>query len=257
MEEKKDLISKQKEFYETKKKNFPTKVWSFFRNGLLNKTRKNIGIQNDIYELHREWCGDLSKKKVLDLGCFEGNALSLFLAQNAREYVAIDLSESAISKLSKRLENIPHAKAIAVDFLSEEFVENEFDLIYAYGVLHHFKDTKDLIEKLKLKLKPNGEIISYDPLETSIPIKLIRRIYRPFQSDKEWEWPFSRKVYYLYECAFKIIDRRAVLGQTKWLFLINFLPMSEEKKQKIGRKWHRRDWELSRKMIQICLNQCI
>lgn len=245
MEEKKDLISKQKEFYEKKKKNFPTKIWSFFRNGLLNKTRKDIGIQDEIYELHREWFGDLSKKKVLDLGCFEGNALSIYLAQNAREYVAIDLSESAISKLIKRLEHIPNAQAIAVDFLSEEFIENEFDLIYAYGVLHHFKDTKYLIERLKLRLKPNGEIISYDPLETSIPIKFLRSIYRPFQSDKEWEWPFSRKVYYLYAKEFEIIERHAVLGKSKWFFIISLLPLSAEKKDILGKKWHVEDWKKS------------
>ncbi|MCB7481314.1 class I SAM-dependent methyltransferase [Christiangramia sediminis] len=245
MAEKKDLTDKQKEFYETKKKNLPTKVWSFFRNGLLNKTRKNIGIQNDIYELHKVWFGDLSNKKVLDLGCFEGNALSIFLAQNAREYIAIDLSESAITKFSKRLENIPHARAIAVDFLSEEFLENEFDLIYAYGVLHHFKDTKFLIERLKLKLKPKGEIISYDPLETSLPIKLIRRIYRPFQSDKEWEWPFSRKVYYLYAKAFDVKERHAVLGKAKWFFMISLLPLSSKKKDLLGKKWHVEDWKRS------------
>jgi 2-polyprenyl-3-methyl-5-hydroxy-6-metoxy-1,4-benzoquinol methylase len=240
-----DLIRKQKEFYETKKKNLPTKLWSFFRNGLLNKVRKNIGVQNDIYELHKKWCGDLSGKKVLDLGCFEGNALSIYLAQNAREYVAIDLSESAIFKLNKRLENIPQARALAVDFLSNEFVESDFDLIYAYGVLHHFKDTDELLTRLKEKLKPEGIVISYDPLQTSIPIKILRNIYRPFQSDRAWEWPFTKKVYFLYKHSFEIVEKRAVLGKSKWLFLINLLPISSNIKEEIGKSWHSQDWQQS------------
>ena len=240
-----DLIIKQKKFYETKKKNLPTKLWFFVRNGLLNKVRKNIGVQNDIYALHKKWCGDLSGKKVLDLGCFEGNALSIYLAQNAKEYIAIDLSESAILKLNKRLENIPQARAIAVDFLSSQFVENDFDLIYAYGVLHHFKDTDGLVTRLKEKLKPEGTVISYDPLQTSIPIKILRNLYRPFQSDRAWEWPFTKKVYFHYKRSFDIVEKRAVLGKSKWLFLLNLLPLSTNRKEEIGKNWHYQDWQKS------------
>ena len=64
-----DINQRQKQFYETKKKNFATKVWSYFRNGILNQIRKDIGVENQIYHLHKGWFGDLSQKKVLDLGC--------------------------------------------------------------------------------------------------------------------------------------------------------------------------------------------
>lgn len=237
---------RQKEFYEHKEKNFATKIWSFFRNGILNKTRKNLGIENQIYQLHQRWFGDLSDKKVLDLGCYEGNSLSIYLATNAKEYIGVDLSETGINKLKERLINIPSATAISVDFLSDEFKENSFDLIYAYGVLHHFKDVDILIAKLNKKLNSGGQIISYDPLQTSLPIKLIRTLYRPFQSDRDWEWPFSKKVYNKFHNEFKIIDRRAVLGESKWFFILNLIPYSSEKKMKIIREWHQRDWDRSK-----------
>lgn len=246
MEEQNDLISRQKEFYETKKKNIPTKIWSFFRNGILNKVRKNIGVEKEICELHKTWMGDLSSKKVLDLGCFEGNVLSMYLAQEAKEYVAIDLSESAIKRLNFRLKNIKTARAIAVDFLSDDFREKNFDLIYAYGVLHHFKDTSHLIERLKEKLKPQGEILSYDPLQTSLPIKILRSLYRPFQSDRAWEWPFTKNVYYKWEEAFNIKDRRAILGKAKWFFLLKLLPWNNKKKDSLLKKWHSEDWKKSK-----------
>jgi 2-polyprenyl-3-methyl-5-hydroxy-6-metoxy-1,4-benzoquinol methylase len=237
---------RQKEFYEHKGKNLATKIWYSLRNGILQKVRKSIGVEKQIYQLHLEWCGDLSHKKVLDLGCYEGNPLSMHLALNSKEYIAIDLSEKGISSLRKRLHNIEHANALTIDFLSEEFTEKDFDLIYAYGVLHHFKDVRILIDRLREKLNANGTIISNDPLQTSLPIKLIRTIYRPFQSDKDWEWPFSKKVYYQFETAFKIKERRAMLGKAKWFFIVNFLPISAEKKLAIGKKWHREDWEKSR-----------
>ncbi len=241
-----DTNQRQKEFYEHKEKNFATRIWSFFRNGILNKTRKNLGIENQIYQLHQMWIGDFSSKKVLDLGCYEGNSLSLFLATHAKQYIGIDLSENGIAKLNERLTTIPTATAISIDFLSDEFSENEFDLIYAYGVLHHFENVDNLITKLNEKLTIDGEIVSYDPLQTSIPLKLIRSIYRPFQSDRDWEWPFSKQVYYKFDKAFEIKDRRAILGKAKWFFILNFFPLSNKRKTKLINKWHCEDWERSR-----------
>ncbi len=237
---------KQKEFYNTKKKNLATKIWSSLREKTLKKIRKNIGILDQSYDLHKVWFGDLSNKKVLDLGCYAGNSLSMHLAQNAKEYIGIDLSDVAIARLQKNIAHIPTAKALAVDFLTDDFAEKDFDLIYAYGVLHHFQSVPVLIAKLNEKLAPNGEIISYDPLETSLPIKIIRTLYRPFQSDADWEWPFTKKTYFQFDQAFDIIERRGLLGKTKWFFLLNFLPMSEEKRMETGKKWHQHDWEKSK-----------
>lgn len=240
-----DINKKQQEFYDTKKKNAATRLWSYFRNGALNRIKKDIGVERDIYELHKSWFGDLSKKKVLDLGCYEGNSLSIYLAQHSAEYLGIDLSPKGINNLNSRLEKIPGAQAEVIDFLAEDFREKDFDLIYAYGVLHHFRDVEELIIKLKEKLSDNGEIISHDPLQTSLPIKFIRTIYRPFQSDKAWEWPFSKETYYKFEQAFEIKDRRAVLGMAKWIALAGMLPISNEKKLKKAKGWHREDWEKS------------
>lgn len=237
---------KQAEFYNTKKKNFATRIWSKFRNGILNKIKKSSGVQDQAYLKHKEWFGDLSDKKVLDLGCYSGNYWSIYLAEHSKEYLGIDLSDIAINKLNERIKHLPHAKAEAVDFLSDEFTADNFDLIYAYGVLHHFENTQVLIDKLNEKLAPEGKIISYDPLETSWPIKIIRRLYRPFQSDAAWEWPFTKKTFYRFQSAFTIIERRGLLGKSKWMALISLLPIASEKKNKIGQKWHKEDWENSK-----------
>lgn len=242
-----EINKKQKEFYNTKNKNFATKIWSKIRHGLLANIRKEIGISDQVYELHKVWLGNINDKKVLDLGCFSGNNLSVYLAENAKEYVGIDLSDVGINKLNERIKHLPTAKGIAADFLNDEtFADKNFDIIYAYGVLHHFKNVDVLINKLDEKLSAKGVIISYDPLETSIPVKFFRMIYRPFQTDKEWEWPFTRKTYYNFKNKFEIIDKHGVLGKTKWFFLLNLLPLSKENKLKIGLKWHNYDWTKSK-----------
>ncbi len=241
-----EVNKRQQVFYDTKKKNRITEIWYSLRNGSLQKIRKGLKIEHQIHTLHLEWCGNLSDKKVLDLGCYEGNSLSIYLAQNSREYLAIDLSEKGIKHLSGRIKNIQNARALVMDFLSEDFQEKNFDLIYAYGVLHHFKNTDQLIGRLKEKLSDNGEIISNDPLITNLPVQVARGIYRPFQTDRDWEWPFSKKTYYKFANAFEIKDRRGMLGRVKWLMLLNLLPITEERKKRIAQKWHQKDWEKSR-----------
>lgn len=241
-----EINKAQKEFYNTKKRNFITSLWSKVRHGLLADLRKDIGMSNQVYELHKKWLGDLSDKKVLDLGCYAGNALSIYMAERAQSYIGLDLSNVGIERLNKRLKDLPNAKAIAADFLSEnDFPEKNFDIIYAYGVLHHFPNMDVLINILNHKMKIGGTIVSYDPLETSVSVKTIRSLYRPFQSDADWEWPFTKKTVQKLSESFKVVERRGLLGRTKWLMLLNILPFSKERKIEMGLKWHQKDWEKS------------
>jgi 2-polyprenyl-3-methyl-5-hydroxy-6-metoxy-1,4-benzoquinol methylase len=242
-----EINKRQKEFYQNFDKNFATKIWYSVRNGVLTKFRKSVGVESIVIKQHSEWIGDLKDKKVLDLGCYAGNSLSMHLAKNAGEYIAIDLSEQAIKNLNQRLENFPNAKAKAVDFLSNEFEDNNFDLIYAYAVLHHFKDVDQLIDKLNQKLASGGKIITYDPTSTSFPVKMVRGLYRPFQSDKDWEWPFTKKTILKFQNNFKLLDARGTLGKSKWFFILNLLPIAEEKRITIGKAWHEQDWNRSRR----------
>jgi len=247
---------KQKEFYNTKKKSIPSRIWAFVREKSLKNIRKELGMLQQSYDLHTSWMGDLSEKKVLDLGCYSGNTLSLYIAENCKEYIGIDLSDVAIDQLNEKLQHLPHAKGVAQDFFSDDFEQSDFDLIYAYGVLHHFKNVDNLIDHLDQKLAPNGLIISYDPLETSRPVWLVRKLYRPFQTDAAWEWPFTRKTIKKFEEGFTVLDRRGVLGKSKWYFLYSMLPLSKEKRLRWGRKAHQKDWEqsaVSRKHLFKCM----
>lgn len=246
-----EINKRQKEFYnDTRqtKKNFASALWSNFRNGALSDFRKKFDIKDRVYDEHKIWLGDLSDKKVLDLGCLRGNALSLYMAERAKEYIGIDLSDVAIASLQKRIEdhNFTNAKALAVDFLSPEFPQTDFDVIYAYGVLHHFENFDLLVSRLKEKLKPGGIIVSYDPLETSLPIKILRAIYRPFQDDKDWEWPFTKTVLKKISSNFKVEEMRGVLGQSKYGVLLNLLPLGGKFKSRVIAKMVEKDWNLKK-----------
>ena len=114
---KKPVNERQKDFYQNFKKNFATGVWYKIRNGLFKSVREDLKLNERIYQQHKVWFGDLSDKKVLDLGCYAGNALSFYLATNAREYVGIDLSEKALKILENEIKDIPTARVHDVDFM--------------------------------------------------------------------------------------------------------------------------------------------
>lgn len=243
-----EINKSQKSFYNREegrsKINFITRLWSDFRNGPLNSFQKKYALRQRMYDLHEHWLGDLSHQKVLDLGCLRGNKLSLYMAEQAREYVGIDLSDVAIADLQKKLDelNKPQAKALAVDFLADEFKETHFDVIYAFGVLHHFENFDLLLQRLDEKLKPGGQIISFDPLETSLPVQILRKLYRPFQQDKDWEWPFHAGTFSHLERYFTIEELRGVLGRSKYGLLLHFMPLNPRFKQRKIEGMVARDW---------------
>lgn len=252
--------NRQREFYNNtspKRKNLPTRLWSAMRNGLLSDYRKAYDLKDRVYDSHKVWMGDLTDKKILDLGCLRGNALSLYMAEYAKEYIGIDLSDTAIAQLHQKIKDkgFPNARAVAVDFLSPEFADKDFDIIYAYGVLHHFEDFDMLINKLNEKLAPGGVIISYDPLQTSFPIKVFRTLYRPFQSDKDWEWPFSKTTLRKIESSFDVIEKRGILGRSKYGIPLNFIPIKRKLIQKKINRMIEKDWQAnSWKEVHSCMH---
>lgn len=248
-EETLELNKRQKEFYNStkaSKKNLPTRIWSNLRNGLLSDFRKKFDLKERVYSEHKNWMGDISDKKILDLGCLRGNALSLYMAEHAREYIGIDLSDVAIGSLQQKIDQagFANAKAIAIDFFSPAFAEKDFDIVYAYGVLHHFENFDLLVSRLKEKLTPNGTVIAYDPLQTSLPIKIMRTLYRPFQNDKDWEWPFTKTVISKIKSNFHIEQVRGILGQSKYGILLNILPLGRSFKAKKIAKMIENDWNI-------------
>jgi 2-polyprenyl-3-methyl-5-hydroxy-6-metoxy-1,4-benzoquinol methylase len=219
------------------------RLWEHVRNHTLNRFRDSFDLKNEVYDLHRRWLGSLQDCKVLDLGCLRGNMLSMYLAEQAREYVGIDLSETAIAELRRKLEKreLTRARAVAVDFLADEFAEAEFDVIYAYGVMHHFRYFDSFLRRLHAKLRPGGIVVSYDPTETSWPVRALRRAYRPFQSHAAWEWPFSRASYRQIQQHFDLEEIQGFLGLSKWGLPLFLVPGAARPSKRLSRALHAYD----------------
>ena len=101
------------------------------------------------------WAG----KRVLEIGCGIGSDAEEF-AKHGAEYVGIDLSDQSIALSRQRFEtlglegefyNIDTTDATALATLGK------FDLVYSYGVIHHFPGIDHIIHNVKSVIVPGGE----------------------------------------------------------------------------------------------------
>ena len=125
------------------------------------------------FESFRE---QIVNKRVLDFGCGAGGFLL-----RARE-----VAESVAGvELEKRL--TPHFKTNALSVFADidHFpLERKFDVITAFHVIEHLPDPRNMLEKLKEHLGPNGKIIVEVPSADDALLTL-------YEND-----PFSRFTYW-------------------------------------------------------------
>jgi SAM-dependent methyltransferase len=214
-----------------------TNLWRRMRRRALDAA--DPAQRGRIYQIHRRWLGDLSGKGVLELGCGSGSALSEFMAKNSREYHAIDLSKTRVDALAKRLEGLPSVVLHVGDYLADDFAEGGFDVIYAHSVAHHFRFFTTFCEVTSAKLGPGGTLVTYDPLQTWAPVRALRAVYRRFQTDAEWEWPFDDETIRELGRHFDVVERFGVYGKVKWAMALGVV--NPHLGRRLARRWSEQD----------------
>ena len=98
-------------------------------------------------------------KRVLEIGCGIGSDAEQF-ARHGAEYVGIDISEASLAVARERFKvyNL-HGSFLQGGVDDHEFMESlgKFDLVYSYGVLHHFPGLQDHIRAIGNTLDVDGE----------------------------------------------------------------------------------------------------
>ncbi len=111
------------------------------------KFRASIFVR---YALTFEHAGDVTGKRVLDIGCGPGRYSVEFAKRGAAKVVGVDLSDNMISLARKEAER--HHVADRCEFHVgdfAEFAQNEpFDIVIAMGVFDYFQEPEDWVRRM-------------------------------------------------------------------------------------------------------------
>lgn len=130
------------------------------------KVNANNLIENPIM---KNLLPDLTNKRILDLGCGDGNMDRYFLEKGAIRVVGVDISKNMI-ELAKKLSKSSRIdyKIMSMEDISE--IEDKFDIVYSSLAFHYVKDFDKLINDINKLLKDDGILIfsQESPLMTAI-----------------------------------------------------------------------------------------
>ena len=108
-----------------------------------------------------EKLGDVTGRKILDLGCGEGG-YSRALAKKGAEVVSVDCSESAIRYAAEQAEKeklfIRHYVRNSCDLF--EIADNSFDIVLCSMMLMDCEDFDSTVREAARVLKPGGRFIA-------------------------------------------------------------------------------------------------
>lgn len=99
-------------------------------------------------------------KEVLDVGCGQGFKAN-YVARWAKHVTSIDISKESL-RLARAgsqalgIHNVTYQWEDAEDL---SFSDEQFDIVYCFGVLHHTPDTQKGIDELYRVLRPGGTAI--------------------------------------------------------------------------------------------------
>lgn len=108
-------------------------------------------LYNDIFE----YMGDNDLKTALEIGIGSGQATKPFIDNNF-DVTAIDIGENFVSFLNDKFSAYRNFRAVCGDFMEENLLENQYDLIYSATAFHWLPDEK--YQKSLCLLKPGGVI---------------------------------------------------------------------------------------------------
>lgn len=111
----------------------------------------------------RNWTGPLAEadwkgKRVLDAGCGMGRNSVWPLAWGAESLVAFDFDDRSIAAAKRTLAKFPNATVEKHDIHDLPW-QNEFDIAFSIGVIHHLEDPKKALAEMVDALKPGGTLL--------------------------------------------------------------------------------------------------
>jgi len=165
--------------------------------------------------------GDITGKKLLDLGCGAGEN-SVYFAKKGAHCVASDYSPGMVEvALQLAAANEVKIEGHTANAMALDFPDHTFDIVYASNLLHHLPNPKECIREMHRVLKPGGKACFWDPLKHNPVINVYRRIATKVRTEDET--PLDINIVNFIQSQFATTDYDTFWLATLWIFLRFYL----------------------------------
>ncbi|MDI4647952.1 class I SAM-dependent methyltransferase [Cohnella hashimotonis] len=143
-----------------------------------------------VSEERRRLFGDVSGKKVLEIGCGSGQSLQYLGERQASELWGIDLSENQIEKTRQQLTEHGLSATLICSPMEEEcgLPENYFDFVYSIYALGWTTDLEGTFRRIASYLKKDGVFIfSWShPIHKCVAAENDKLVFKKCYFDESW-----------------------------------------------------------------------
>lgn len=155
---------------------------------------------------------EMNPRRVLDLGCGNGNLTSLLAKRHRAEYFGLDLSENMIEEAKERLG--VQAVLTVGDAEALPYEADFFDLLLCNASFHHYPNPRKALSEMRRVLKPGGILILGDPtLPSRLLTGFINRFMKFSNSGDARLWHKKELLPLLLEYGFQVQEWRKVNGK--------------------------------------------
>jgi len=104
---------------------------------------------------------EIKNKRVLDAGCGTGIFSIIFAKKGAARVTGIDISSGSLetAKSLRRKFNLQNMEFLKEDMLKLPFEDEVFDIVWAWGTVHHTTNPFKAISELTRVLKKGGSLL--------------------------------------------------------------------------------------------------
>lgn len=102
---------------------------------------------------------DFKDKIILDAGCGMGRNSYWALKWGATKVVGFDFDQRSVAAAKKNLTGFDSQAQVLYQSIYDIVWENQFDIVFSIGVIHHLEDPMRALQNMTRALKPGGRLL--------------------------------------------------------------------------------------------------
>lgn len=115
-----------------------------------------------------------NQTNFLEVGCGSGAVSKHVAGRYPLEVVGTDIDVDQIRLAQQNTVDLKNLRFFEADATNLPFVDNEFDLVLSFGVMHHIPQWSDALEEICRVLNGGGHFIYWDLVYRGFSVRLAR-----------------------------------------------------------------------------------